>query len=118
MAGTNLGARFANGVEPFGGGALDVEVVAEDRQAVIVEARGEVGDVTADHQGLADPYRLVARGEEELDRAVAENVVVAVDQDEAIRVDAPLVAGQEEGAGDRLGILGRLPFAALHVDRQ
>ncbi len=62
MAGADLGARVADHAEAFGGGGLGVEIVAEDRQAEVVEAGGEVGDVAADHEALADPDRLVARG--------------------------------------------------------
>ncbi len=71
--------------ETFGGAALGVEVGGEGREARVVENLGEMGDVGADHD-LADPDRLVpgavAGGAEELDRAVAEQVVVAVDEDD------------------------------------
>lgn len=49
-------------------------------------------------------------------RAVAEQVVVAVDEDE-LALLAGVVAGQEEVAGDGAGIPARLPLAPLHDHR-
>ena len=107
--------------EAFGGAALVVVVVAEGWEAVVVEAGGEVGDVGAEDQVIADADGLVPRGvpwrQQQLDRAVAEQVVIAVDEDHPI-LDALVVAGQEEVASDRLGILARFPLASLQVDRQ
>lgn len=43
MAGADFGAGLAEEAEAFGGGELSLEVVAEDRQAVVVEVGGRSG---------------------------------------------------------------------------
>ena len=62
---------------------LRLEVVGERREAKVVQGRGEVGDVDADHELLADPDRLMAGVcpgvSSSIDRPVPEQVVVSVD---------------------------------------
>jgi transcriptional regulator GlxA family with amidase domain len=70
-------------LEAFGGATLLGVVVAEERETVVVQPAREVGDVDAEDEitdldGLV-PWRVAWRHEQE-DRAVAEKVVVAVDQ--------------------------------------
>ena len=94
MPGADGGAGVTKRPQTVGRGRLGVEVVSEDRETEVVEARGVVADVTADHEPLADPDRLVtgsvARGREQLDRAVPEQVVIAVDHDHPV-ADAGVV---------------------------
>src|SRR5439155_13908772 len=75
------GAGVAERAQAVGGGGLGLEVVAERREAVVVQAGGEVGDVAAQDEPLADANRLVAGSvagcQQQLDRSVAEQVVVA-----------------------------------------
>lgn len=96
-----------------------VAVVAEGREPVIVEDAGEVGDVGADDE-VSDPDRLVAGGvpgsAEELDRAVAEEVVAPIDEGE-VRRGIGVVARQEEVALDCRAIVTGLPLCPLDDDR-
>ena len=55
-------------------------------------------------------------GQQQLDRAVAEQVVVAVDELDLL-ADGGVVGRQEEVPRDRGRVVGRLPFAALDHDR-
>ena len=94
-------------------------VVAEDREAMVVQPAREVGDVGAEHE-VPDLDRLVpgrvAGGQQQADRPVAEEVVVAVDE-----LDRPLgvavVAGEVEVALDRGVVVPGGPFGALDHDR-
>ena len=54
--------------------------------------------------------------EQQLDRAVAEQVVVAVDEHDLVG-DRAVVEREEEVLGDRGGVVARLPLAALDDDR-
>jgi hypothetical protein len=87
-------------------------IVAKHREAVIVEPGGKVDDVGAEHE-VANPHRLVARRvpgrEQQLDRAVAEEIVIAVDEDEATLL-VLVVARKEEVALDRRGIVPSIPL--------
>jgi hypothetical protein len=78
--------RVAQRAQALGGRRLSGVVVGENREAVVVQPRRVVGDVAADDQPLADADRLMTRGvpgrEQQFDRAIAEQVVVAVDEND------------------------------------
>jgi hypothetical protein len=109
----------AQGPEAFGRAALRGVVVAEQGEAMVVKAPGEVSDIAAEDQ-FADLNRLVtrsvARSEEQEDRAIAEQVVVTIEElDRPVR--AGVVAGQVEvPAHGRVVMPGR-PLGALDDQR-
>ena len=90
----------------------------EEREAVVVQSGGEVRDVGADHE-VADPHRLMAGRvpgrEQQLDRAVAEQVVVAVDEHQ-VASPVGVVAGEVEVARTARARV-RPPTHALDHDR-
>src|SRR2546423_7155422 len=75
MSRTDDGSGVAKRAQAVGRLRLSSEVVGENRESVVIEARGEVGDVAAEYQPLTDADRLVAGCvtgcEEQLDRSVA-----------------------------------------------
>ncbi|MFN8202672.1 MAG: hypothetical protein U0S48_08915 [Solirubrobacteraceae bacterium] len=71
MAGLDPEPRVAQLAQPCRRAALRLVVVAEGREAPAVEDRGEMGDIDGEDELVADAHRLVAGGEQQLDRAVA-----------------------------------------------
>ena len=88
MSRTDDGSGVAKCAQAVGRRRLRGEVVAEHREPVVIQAGGEVGDVAADDEPLADAHRLVAGRvtgrQQQLDRSVAEQVVVAVDEHDLV----------------------------------
>ncbi len=123
MAGQHGVPGVAERLEAVGGAALLGEVVAEDREAMVVEPAREVGHVGAEDE-IADLDGLMAGRvsgrQQQADRTVAEEIVVAVDE-----LDRPIgvgvVAREVEVAPDRgvvvpggpLGCAGRRPAPSV-----
>jgi hypothetical protein len=86
---------------------------------MVVEAGRVVGDVGTEDEPFADLDGLVAggvtRGREQLDRAVAKQVVVAIEEHDLV-ADGVVVTRQEEVLGNRGRVLARLPLVTLHED--
>jgi hypothetical protein len=120
VAREHSGSGIAQPAQTIGGIGLHREVIGEHREAVVLERAREVRHVDAEDQLIADADGLVPGGmpggEQELDRAVAEEVVIAVDQDELALANG-VVAWVEEVPLHRRRIVTSLPFAALDDDR-
>src|SRR3954471_15366860 len=120
VAGYDGDAAVAKRAQTLGRRRLRAVVVGEDREAVVVEAAGEMGDISAEHECLAEAHRLVAgrvsRRQEQAHGPVAEQVVVAVDEDDLLG-GRRIIARVEEVPGDRRVVVAGLPLAALHDDR-
>ena len=119
MPGLDSQAAVAQLAEPFGRPPLLVAVVAEGGEPVVVEDAGEVRDVGSEDE-VSDPDRLMAGGvpgrAEKLDRAVAEEIVVAIEESEVGR-GLGVVTGLEEVALDRRAVLTGFPLRVLDDDR-
>ena len=112
-------ALFAKAAKALGGAELSGEVGGEGGEARVVENVREMGDVGADHD-LSDPDRLVPGAvpgrAQELDRAVAEQIVIAVDEDD-LPILVGVVARLEIVELDPGLVVSGLPFGPLDHDR-
>lgn len=118
MAGHDREASVAHRAQSFRGAPLLFVIVGEDREAVVVQAGGEVGDIGSEHE-ITDANRLVPGrvpgGEQELDASVTEQIAVAIDQHHLAGL-AGIVARQKGVAPNGRIVVGGVPLGALDHD--